>query len=281
MLEYPEIHSIANQMKQVLIGKTIQMIDFPGAERKFVFSKQTQQDFQEQMLRTSIKHIEATGNHLFLFTDHETVLNIGDTGGKLLYHEHEKTIPKRFDLRIDFTDETYLTMSVQMWGFFSAYSTEEARAHQQKILDEARDPFAEEITAENFLSWLAAWKEASKVNTKKFIISRKYITGVGNGYTQDILWRAKLHPRRKMNTLSKSEGSNLIKAFQKVVHEALEQNGRNTERDFFNQPGQFTVAMGRKTLGKPCPVCGTEIIKFAFEGGTCYICPSCQPDPRK
>jgi len=40
------------------------------------------------------------------------------------------------------------------------------------------------------------------------------------------------------------------------------------------------VLMGRATLGTTCPACDDEIIKFSFEGGACYICPSCQPDPR-
>ena len=281
MLEYPEIKTIARQMENILPGKKIDLVSFPGMVKKFVFSEQDQPAFRECLTGKTIGHIESTGNHLFIFTEEGSVLNIGDTGGKLLFTEANQPLPRKFDLRVTFTDGSTLTHSVQMWGFLSAYAKEEeARAHQQKILDEARDPFANEVTRKNFLAWLNEWEEAPKVNAKKFIISRKYITGLGNGYTQDILWHAKLHPRRKMDTLSDEEAKRLLDSIQHVVMEAVNNNGRSTERDFFNQPGQFEVAMGRNTVGTPCVDCGTEIIKFAFEGGACYICPECQPDPR-
>lgn len=281
MLEYPEIKTIAQQMASILPGKQIHHVAFPGKERKFVFSDEEESDFQERLTGNIIDHIKTTGNHLQIFTKEGPVLNIGDTGGKLLYAETEKDTPKKFDLKVTFTDGSAFTHSVQMWGFLRAFATvEEAKSLQQHILDEARDPFAEEVTPTHFLNWLQNWEESPKVNAKKFIISRKYITGLGNGYTQDILWHAGLHPRRKMNTLNTQEANRLFDAIRLVVTEAIQHNGRSTERDFFNQPGKYEVKMGRKTLGTSCPVCATEIIKFAFEGGACYTCPNCQVDPR-
>lgn len=282
MLEYPEVCTIVKQMNAVLPGKIIKLVKFTGLERKFVFSKQTQSEFEERLSGKAITHVEACGNHLFIYSEEGPVLNIGDTGGKLLFHESGASLPKKYDLLIGFQDGSALTHSVQMWGFLNTYTTvEEAEAHQQHILEEAREPFEERVALEGFLDWLHDWVEAPKVNAKKFIISRKYITGLGNGYTQDILWKAKLHPRRKMNTVTNEEAGQLFHAIQEVVKDAVDHNGRSTERDFFNQPGHYEVKMGRKTLGTSCTVCGTQIIKFSFEGGACYICPSCQVDPRK
>ena len=281
MLEYPEIYTIVKQMNTVLPGKLIKLVKFTGLDRKFVFSNQSQAEFEEPLTGKTIDHIKACGNHLFIYSEEGPVLNIGDTGGKLLFHEPGVKLPKKYDLKVTFEDGSMLTHSAQMWGFLNAYTTvEEAEAHQQHILDEAREPFEARVTLEGFLDWLHEWEEAPKVNAKKFIISRKYITGLGNGYTQDILWKAKLHPRRKMNTVSDEEAAKLFHAIQDVVTDAVEHNGRSTERDLFNQPGNYEVMMGRKTLGTPCTVCGTEIIKFSFEGGACYICPTCQVDPR-
>lgn len=280
MLEYPEIKTITRQMAEVLPGKQVTGVEFPGLDRKFVFSDEDENIFQQRFIGTTIDHIESIGNHLFIVTQEGNVLNIGDTGGKLLYHEADAKLPKKYDLKVTFQDGSALTHSVQMWGFLGAHTAEGAKAHQQHILDEAREPFEERVTVENFLNWLENWEDAPKVNAKKFIISRKYFTGIGNGYTQDILWKAKLHPRRKLNTLSQDEATNLFHAFRDVVQNAVEQNGRTTERDLFNQPGTYEVKMGRKTLSQPCTVCGTEIIKFSFEGGACYTCPTCQVDPR-
>ncbi len=280
MLEYPEIKTIARQMQSILPGKQISQIEFPGLERKFVFSHQDEAAFQARLVGSTIDHITSCGNHLFIYTRQGWVLNIGDTGGKLLFTEAGKTPPKKFDLKVSFTDGSTITHSVQMWGFLDPQTADEANAHQQHILNEAREPFEDRVTLAGFLDWLEHWEEAPKVNTKKFIISRKYFTGIGNGYTQDILWKAKLHPRRKMDTLTRDEATALFHAFRDVVQKAVDQDGRDTERDLFNQPGKYAVLLGNKTLGTPCLQCGSEIIKFSFEGGACYICPSCQVDPR-
>jgi len=281
MLEYPEIKHLANQLQDAIPGKTIDIVSFPGMVRNFVFSEETQPVFRERLHGKTFDHVESCGNHLYLFTKEGQVLAIGDTGGKLLLTPSNKPIPKKFDLRLTFTDGTTLTMSVQMWGFIRAYAAAaDAIAHQEAVLQEARDPLDHKVTRRNFLKWLRAWEEAPKINAKKFIISRKYITGLGNGYTQDILWHARLHPRRKMDSLDDEEAMHLLDAIQLVTIQAVQANGRTTERDLYDQPGDYEVLMGRATLGTTCPACDDEIIKFSFEGGACYICPSCQPDPR-
>ena len=282
MLEYPEIKHLASQLEETMPGKTIDIVSFPGMVRNFVFSEETQPVFRERLHGKTFERVKSCGNHLYLFTKEDPVLAIGDTGGKLLLTPANKPIPKKFDLRVTFTDETTLTMSVQMWGFIRAYAAAaDALAHQQSVLQEARDPLDDKVTRRNFLRWLHSWEEAPKINAKKFIISRKYITGLGNGYTQDILWYARLHPRRKMDSLTDEEAMNFLDAIQLVTVQAVQANGRSTERDLYDQPGGYEVLMGRATLGTPCPACDTEIIKFSFEGGACYICPSCQPDPRE
>lgn len=277
MLEYPEIHHIAEQMQQTILGKTIRSVDFPGAERKFVFSQQNEAEFNQRLNGGTIQRVEAVGNHLFLFTDHGMAFNVGDTGGKILYHPSPEKAPKKFDLQMNFTDGSVLTISIQMWGFVGAVSEEEARAQQQRIRAEARDPLSPEVSPHDFLRWLAEWADAPRTSAKKWIISRKYVTGLGNGYVQEILWRARIHPRRKMDTLSRSEATTLITCTQNVAREALAQGGRQAERDLFDQPGGFETALNKDTVNGPCPDCGTIIEKFSFEGGACYICPVCQP----
>ncbi|NSW53743.1 MAG: hypothetical protein HPY85_14675 [Anaerolineae bacterium] len=277
MLEYPEIKTIAEQMNTVLPGKTIQQVDFPGLERKFVFSNQAEEEFNQRLVGQTIVTITPVGNHLFIATSGGAVLNIGDTGGKLLYHADQSSVPARYDLKVSFSDGSSLTLSVQMWGFIAAVSAEEAAQHQASILEEARDPLSEHVTPTAFLRWLQAWEEAPKISAKKWIISRKYVTGLGNGYVQEIMFRAGIHPRRKMNTLSDAEATRLLTAVQSTVRDALTNGGRNAEFDLFGNRGRFATALNKDTVNQPCPNCGSFIEKFSFEGGACYICPVCQP----
>ncbi|MBN2046860.1 MAG: hypothetical protein JW750_03355 [Anaerolineaceae bacterium] len=276
MLEYPEIVTIQKQMRQELIGKEMWHVAYEAEGRKFVFCGQPPSEFSSRLANQTITDIDQCGNYLYLVTDQQNELAIGDTGGKLLFHRELKTIPAKRDLMIEFTDGCVLTHSVQMWGFMNAFSHTEAETHRHRILDEARPPLPDAVSDEEFLAFLAVWDEAPKVSAKKFITGRKYVTGLGNGYAQDILWRAKIHPRRKMDTLSEQEAKQLLASILDVVDEAVRQGGRSVERDFYNQPGGYEPQLGRATLGNPCPVCGTEIVKFSFEGGASYICPACQ-----
>ena len=277
MLEYPEIKTVARQAGDTVVGKTIHSAALLTPEKKFLFNANPPEEFAARLKGRTVTKATSCGNHLFLLTDSGNALNLGDTGGKILYHEGEKTIPKKRDVQIDFADGTHLTFSMVMWGFVGAQTEEETTASISRIREEAREPVRSDVSIDDYLSFVETWDEAERTNSKKFIISRKYFTGLGNGYAQDILWRSGIHPRRKIDTLSAAEAESLFHSFLDVVDEAVDAGGRTTERDLFNQPGGYEPAMYRSNLGKPCPKCGAEIEKFAFEGGACYICPGCQP----
>jgi len=280
MQEYPEITTIASQMRQTLIGKSIDEASWEAVGKKFVFTEETPLQFQERLGGETVAGIESCSNHLYIMTDGGRCLQIGDTGGKILYHPDERTLPKRRDLLLAFSDGSYLSVAVQMWGFVRAYSRADAREHQQKVLAEARLPVAEAVSEADLLAFITDWADKGRVSAKKFIISRKYVTGLGNGYVQDILWRAGIYPRRKMDTLDKAELARLLDAILSVAAEAVAAGGRNVERDLYNNRGGYAPALGKATLGEPCPKCLTPIEKFAYEGGACYVCVNCQPDKK-
>ena len=276
MLEYPEIITIANQMRETLIGKTIEEASFGAVGKKFVFTEETPEEFHERLSGQTITNIESCSNHLYITTDGGRCLQIGDTGGRVLYHTDESTLPKKCDLLVAFTDGSFLSVAVQMWGFMRAYSLEEATDHQRRVLEEARLPITDAVSDEDLFAFMDGWEDKVRTSAKKFIISRKYVTGLGNGYVQDVLWRAGIYPRRKMASLDREELSHLLEEIISVAREAAAAGGRNVERDLFNNPGGYAPALGKATLGEPCPKCLTPIEKFSFEGGACYVCPNCQ-----
>jgi formamidopyrimidine-DNA glycosylase len=276
MLEYPEINTIVKQMRETLKGKTVEEASFGAAAKKFVFTKETPEEFRERLVGQTITEIESCSNHLYIMTDGGQCLQIGDTGGRILYHADESTIPKKRDLLVVFSDGSTLSVAVQMWGFMRAYSREEASEHQRRVLTEARLPIEDAVSEDDLLKFMAGWEDKVRTSAKKFIISRKYVTGLGNGYVQDILWRAGIYPRRKMASLSSEELTRLLTAILSVAREAVAAGGHNVERDLYNNPGGYAHALGKATLGEPCSKCLTPIEKFSFEGGACYVCPNCQ-----
>ena len=156
MLEYPEIKTIAAQAGDLLQRKEIQAAKFLTPEKKFVFSSNSPQEFSERLEGQSVHSCSSCGNHLFIVMKSGAALNIGDTGGKILYHSDITTMPKKHDIRIDFSDGTTLTHSVVMWGFFGAQTQSEMDASIQRIKDEAREPVRGQVTLKHFLAFLAS-----------------------------------------------------------------------------------------------------------------------------
>jgi len=276
MLELPEIRTIAFQARALLVGKTIGTSHLLNPDKKFVFSTPKGPGFGKRLERRTIRSVSTYGNHLFFVLDAGITLNIGDTGGKILYHTSSKTIPAKRDLEITFDDGTRLTHSVVMWGFLSVRDEEETKSSLGRMRNEAREPDGEESSVDDFLAYLAASDERDTLSAKRLIVSRKFFTGMGNGYAQDILWRSSIHPRRKISTLTRNEAMLFYESFLDVAAEATRLGGRTTERNLLNLPGGYEPAMYRGTLGKPCPRCSAPIEKISFEGGACYICPECQ-----
>ena len=116
-----------------------------------------------------------------------------------------------------------------------------------------------------------------KRSVKGLLTQEQLIPGLGNAISQDILFRAGLHPRRPLGDLSEEQRRRLYDAIESTVREVIAGGGRNDEYDLFNHPGGYVRLMDSKTAGGPCPVCGTLIEKFQYLGGACYICSRCQP----
>jgi formamidopyrimidine-DNA glycosylase len=80
-----------------------------------------------------------------------------------------------------------------------------------------------------------------------------------------------------MGTVSTRERRLLLSAIKETLTDMTAGGGRDTEKDLFGRPGGYATVMSRKTLGGPCPRCGSTIAKAAFAGGTVYFCLTCQP----
>jgi formamidopyrimidine-DNA glycosylase len=120
---------------------------------------------------------------------------------------------------------------------------------------------------------------SKKMGIKSFLLNQKNIAGIGNVYVQDILFKAKLHPNRKVSTLSEKEIGDLYDAILGVLKCSIQSCGLAYEKDFYGREGKFTInefLVGYKT-GKPCPVCTTPAEKIRTGSTHSYICPKCQP----
>jgi formamidopyrimidine-DNA glycosylase len=119
-------------------------------------------------------------------------------------------------------------------------------------------------------------EQTPKLSAKAFLATEQRVPGLGNGVLQDILWTARIHPRKKMGELSSVEIDAMYDAVKDVLAQMTARGGRDTERDLFGRPGGYETVLSKNTVGKACPACGTAIRKEPYLGGAVYFCSQCQ-----
>jgi len=93
---------------------------------------------------------------------------------------------------------------------------------------------------------------------------------------QDILFKAKINPKRKIMDITINERQNLFESINSIVKQAISLGGRYDEVDHFGNHGGYIRLMDNNTKDTPCINCQTNIEKISYLGGACYICPQCQ-----
>ena len=94
---------------------------------------------------------------------------------------------------------------------------------------------------------------------------------------QDILFKAGIHPKRKISTLNDDEKDKLLSCVISVIKKMVKCGGRDTEKDIYGNKGGYKVKMSKNSISEGCPKCGSEIVKETYLGGSIYYCPVCQP----
>jgi formamidopyrimidine-DNA glycosylase len=125
---------------------------------------------------------------------------------------------------------------------------------------------------------------ARRTGIKRALLDQSLISGVGNIYADEALWRARLHWARPTETLTRPKIGELVAAVREVMAAALDQGGTSFDHLYVNVNGEsgyfdrYLAVYGRRD--EPCPRCGTPIRRDAFMNRSSYSCPKCQPRPR-
>jgi formamidopyrimidine-DNA glycosylase len=280
MLELPEVVTIAEQMNDVLPGRTIEFVECEESSRKWVFfdgdsDREKAQRAYSILAGKTITGVSGDRKEIAIKTDSDHRLILWEMGGRVRFHEDSGSLPRVYDLLIRFVDGSFVTVSVQMWGFFllldaDGYAAREAGRTSISPLDPA-------FSLDRFLEMTDAYESEHNKSAKAFMVNDpRPVDGIGNGYLQDILFRAGIHPKRKVRDISPDERVSLYHAIVDVMHVAIQMGGNQDERSLFDEPGHYTRILDRRTEGQPCPVCSRSIQKIQYMGGSCYFCSHCQ-----
>ncbi len=197
------------------------------------------------------------------------LLNLG-MGGEILLVDRDH-MPEKYRLAFDFSDGS--TLAINFWWFGYAHYA----APDQLTQHEMTARLGPNVTDLN-AGELKALMQGQRKRVKSFLLDQSQLAGIGNAYIHDILFLARLHPLRKIDTLSEAEIEGLWQAIQDGLRPSLEKGGAFYEVNLYGEKGGFLfddVIIGYRE-GQPCPNCGTPIEKIKTGSTTSFICPSCQ-----
>lgn len=291
MPELPEVETIVRELKKNIKGETFKDVwtDSP----KMVKKPSSFLQFRKLLFKKKIRDVERRGKYIiFTLSDDYTLLAHQKLTGHFLLgkwkQEKGKWVPTvqgpiKSDPANRFLHFLFFFKSGRMLGFsdlrkfakFELWKTKELLKSNQ-LLKLGIDPTSESFT---FSAFKGALHKRQKGKIKTVLMDQSIIAGIGNIYSNEILWEAKISPFRDINTLSDKELKAIYTATKKILFQALKVKGESFSdyRDIYGKKGGFNPYIKvYKRNGKPCFRCGTIIKASKIGGRTAYYCPHCQ-----
>lgn len=274
MLEIPEAITIAKQLEKELKGKRVENVTAGYSPHKFAWLIDGGVHYHSLMDSQIILQASATGGMVEVKVGDATL--VFSDGVSLRFFNPGELLPEKHQLLLTFDDLSHLVATVQMYGGLYCYHTGDSFDNiYYKVAREKPSPLSDAFDMTYFWE-LVKPESVQKLSAKAFLATKQRIPGLGNGVLQDILWHARIHPKRKVSTLSEKAIEQLHQSIREVLQEMVRLGGRDTEKDLYGKVGGYETVMSSKKAGGYCPACGGSIIKETYMGGSVYYCPTCQ-----
>jgi formamidopyrimidine-DNA glycosylase len=279
--ELPEVETVRQGLAKWVAGRTIETVEVhhPRAIRRHLPGDE---HFAAMLRGRTIIDVARRGKYLWLALDSGDAI-IGHLGmsGQLLIEPAEKPDGPHLRVRFTFTDGGPELRFVDQRTFGGLSVSVDGATLPAEIAHIARDPMDPLFSDEEFVERLR--KKHTEV--KRALLDQTLISGVGNIYADEALWRAKLHGARPTDQLTKPAARRLLGHVRDVLSEAIVAGGTSFDSLYVNVNGQSGYfdrslnAYGRE--GLPCKRCGTPMRREQFMNRSSFSCPRCQPRPRR
>jgi formamidopyrimidine-DNA glycosylase len=274
MIEIPEASVLSRQLTASLEGKTIDNVIAGSSPHKLAWYYGSPHRYPTLTAGKVFRSARAVGGMVEGAAD--DVRFLFSEGANLRYLPAGSVPPKKHQLLVEFSDESMLVASVRMYGGIGVFLDGELDNEYYLIALQKPSPLAKDFD-ERYFRGLLSPQEVEKMSVKAFLATEQRIPGFGNGVLQDVLYRARMNPKRKLGEVDDEGRRRLFEAVTEVLREITDGGGRDTELDLYGEPGGYRTIMSRNTVNEPCPSCGCPIKKTAYMGGSVYFCPECQP----
>jgi formamidopyrimidine-DNA glycosylase len=282
MPELPEVEVVRRGLQAHVVGRTITAVrvHHPRAVRRHEAGPA---DLTARLLDARITGTDRRGKYLWLLLDEgdcALLVHLGMSGQMLL-----GTVPNAGHLRIATVLDDGTTLSFVDQRTFGGWLLAEMVTVDGSVVPApvahlARDPLDPRFDIDAVVSVLR--RKHSEI--KRQLLDQTVVSGIGNIYADEALWRAKVNGARVADTLTRRQLTSVVEAAAEVMRDALAQGGTSFDSLYVNvngQSGYFDRSLnvyGRE--GEHCRRCGAVIRREKFMNRSSYYCPRCQPRPR-
>jgi formamidopyrimidine-DNA glycosylase len=279
-VELPEVEVMRRDLEKDVVGRRIKTAEVKGSRNamRVIRRHAKRKDFTSRLEGRKLTKVERRGKYVLLHLD---------SGDSLVTHFGMSGQFQRGNGRVVIEPHTHVVLTFQQGGdlrfldprtFGEMFVTSTDELGKVKELQHiAIDPLDQVFTWPTFQYLLA--QRGAKM--KQLLMDQKFISGLGNIYSDEVLFAAGLRYDRLSDTLSSQEVRRLYRAIQETVQEAIKMRGTTLEDeayvDLFGKPGEYQAELkvyGRE--GEPCRRCRSPIQTVKVSQRTSYFCPQCQ-----
>lgn len=276
MPELPEVEVVRRGLQRHTTGRRLTSVTVmhPRPVRSHPVGPDA---FAQDLTGRRLDDVRRRGKYLwFVLGDDALVIHLGMSGQCRINRPADELL-RHTRVVFDLDDGAQLRFVDQrMFGGLELRS----RAAADPVPHIARDPFDERFDPVA----VAARMRARHTTVKRALLDQSLVSGIGNIYADEALWRARVHFEEPTQHLGPRRAVNLLRAAHDVMDEALAQGGTSFDSlyvDVAGESGYFDrslEAYGRE--GRPCRRCGSTLVRRAFMNRSSYLCPRCQRAPK-
>lgn len=288
MPELPEVETIRRGLGRLIVGKTISAVHNYNSPKSFPNSSQ---DVEQFLIEATILDVKRRAKMLLieLSKGYTLMVHLKMTG-QLVYVSPEMhwggghpsdslvgALPANTTREhIEFTDGARLYFNdLRKFGYMTLVPTNEV-INTNFMKRVGPEPLDDSFTHTEFIPRM---RRRNGTSVKAAILDQSVLAGVGNIYADESLWAAKIHPATRVHDIDDERLALLLVAIKNVLTLSIEKGG-STDKNYVDAEGHkgsyLKFANVFRLEGKPCPRCGTEIVKIRVAGRGTHVCPNCQ-----
>ena len=280
MPELPEVETVRLGLDRGVTGRTVAdvTVGHPRAVRRHTAGAQ---DFAGRLAGRTVLSVRRRGKYLWLPLDSGDALT-GHLGmsGQLLVVPGDSPLQKHLHVRLRFADGGRELRFVDQRTFGGLLVVPDGDPVPPLLAHIARDPLDPEFDDERFVEAV----RRRRTGLKRALLDQTLVSGIGNIYADETLWRAQLHGERPTDRLTRPTVRRVLAHARDVLREAVQQGGTSFDALYVSAEGVSGLfehslnAYGRE--GEPCHRCGAPMRRESFMNRSSFSCPRCQPRPR-